>query len=212
VLILAHRGVWRRPDERNTLEAFREAFRLGFGLQTDIRDRQGELIVAADPPTGGWQPRFTDLLALYEVMGAPGPLAIAVRADGLHGRIKEALAESPVGQVFAYDMSSPEALGYLRAGLPTFTRQSEYEIEPVFYDLAAGVWLDSFNRDWIDAALVDGHLAQGKRLAIASPELRGRDHRPAWSALARIDHAQVMLCTEYPAEAQVFFNEGRASA
>jgi hypothetical protein len=207
VLILAHRGVWRRRDERNTLEAFREAFRLGFGVQTDVRDRDGELVIAEDPPTGGWQPRFTDLLALYEVMGAPGPLAIAVRADGLFDRIKEALAESPVGQVFAYDMSAPEALGYLRAGLPTFSRQSEYEIEPVFYDLATGVWLDSFNRDWIDEGVVAAHLAQGKRVALASPELRGRDHRAGWAAWSRMDHSRVMLCTEFPAEAQVFFNE-----
>ena len=207
MLILAHRGVCRRPDERNTLEAFREAFRLGFGVQTDVRDHEGELIVSAEPPTGSWQPRFTDLLALYEVLGAPGPLAIAIRADGLHGRIKEALAESPVGQVFAFDMAAPEALGYLRAGLPTFSRQSEYEIEPVFYDLAAGVWLDSFNRDWIDAGVVAGHLTNGKRVALASPELRGRDHRAAWQTWSGIDHRQVMLCTQYPAEAQVFFNE-----
>jgi hypothetical protein len=210
VLILAHRGVCRRPDERNTLEAFREAFRLGFGVQTDVRDHGGELIVAAEPPTGSWQPRFTDLLALYEVLGAPGPLAIAIRADGLHGRIKEALAESPVGQVFAFDMAAPEALSYLRAGLPTFARQSEYEIEPVFYDLAAGVWLDSFNRDWIDEGVVAGHLTNGKRVALASPEMRGRDHRAAWQTWSGMDHRQVMLCTEYPAEAQVFFNERQA--
>ena len=207
MLILARGGVQRRPDERNTLDAFREAFRLGFGVQTDVRDRDGELVLAEAPPTGGWQLRFTDLLALYEVMGAPGPLALAIRADGLAGRIKEALAESPVGQVFAFDMSAPETLGYLRSGLPTFTRQSEYEVEPVFYDLAAGVWLDSFNRDWVDTQIVAGHLAQSKRVALASPELRGRDHRAAWTAWSRLNHAHVMLCTQFPAEAQVFFNE-----
>jgi glycerophosphoryl diester phosphodiesterase len=49
--ILAHRGYWLEPGEKNSLSAFRRAFEGGFGIETDIRDLDGELVVSHDPPT-----------------------------------------------------------------------------------------------------------------------------------------------------------------
>ena len=35
---LAHRGLWTEPAEQNGLDACKEAWRAGFGIETDIRD------------------------------------------------------------------------------------------------------------------------------------------------------------------------------
>jgi hypothetical protein len=39
--ILSHRGYWQHPSEKNTEAAFRRSFLLGYGTETDIRDRDG---------------------------------------------------------------------------------------------------------------------------------------------------------------------------
>ena len=43
--ILAHRGFWKREGEKNTKVAFERAFDNGFGIETDLRDVKGEIIV-----------------------------------------------------------------------------------------------------------------------------------------------------------------------
>ena len=48
--ILAHRGFWADEEEKNTLSAFGKAFDSGFGIETDIRDRNGELVISHNPP------------------------------------------------------------------------------------------------------------------------------------------------------------------
>ena len=45
-------------------------------------------------------------------------------------------------------MSVPDGLTYIKLGMNTFTRNSEYEIMPAFIDQAKGIWLDQFNSKW----------------------------------------------------------------
>ena len=44
--IISHRGFWKEKKEQNTLESFKKAFQSGFGVETDIRDSQNELVVS----------------------------------------------------------------------------------------------------------------------------------------------------------------------
>ena len=46
--ILSHRGFWLSPNEKNLEIAFRRSFEAGFGVETDIRDYQGRLVIAHD--------------------------------------------------------------------------------------------------------------------------------------------------------------------
>src|SRR5262249_41926934 len=146
--IISHRGYWRDPSERNSAGAFERSLALGFGVETDVRDDRGRLVIAHDPPDGS-ELELAELLRTYGQHDARGPLAVNVKADGLQALLTDAL-EATKARWFVFDMSVPDALGYARASIPYFTRQSEYEPEPALYEGAAGVWVDCFERDWSD--------------------------------------------------------------
>lgn len=204
--ILSHRGLWATPAERNSLAALRAGFALGFGVETDIRDRDGDLVVSHDPPSGG-EPSMAEMLQARRQVTA-GPLALNVKADGLAPAIAQALADAGDPEYFVFDMSIPDTVGYRRAGLRYFTRQSEYEPQPALYDAAAGVWLDCFERCWFHRELIAGHLDAGKQVCVVSPELHGRDHTSAWANWRDWDvftSSDVLLCTDFPVQAAAAF-------
>jgi hypothetical protein len=206
--ILSHRGYWKSADERNTEIAFERSYRRGFGIETDVRDCNGGLVISHDPPTG--RPiALETFFEQYRRSGNGAPLALNIKADGLCDRLQSALIEYGVSNYFVFDMSVPDALQYVRRRVPLFTRQSEYEAEPSFYEDADGVWMDCFEREWMEAAQIQRHLAQGKKVCLVSPELHGRPHLPFWNNLVAwgihsID--RLMLCTDFPEAAKEHFN------
>jgi len=207
VLPLAHRGLWTGPAERNTLSAFRAAFRRGWGVELDVRDLGGELVVSHDPPLRGAL-RFAALVDLYLEHGTPGCLAVNVKADGLEEMVADALRPVERDRWFGFDMAVPDALRYARGGLPLFTRHSDVEAAPALYAQAEGVWLDDFAGGWITRETIAAHLTAGKRVAIVSPELHGHDNVAVWEAWREWDvwtSPEVLLCTDHPTEAEETF-------
>jgi glycerophosphoryl diester phosphodiesterase len=205
--ILAHRGHWSQPAERNTLAAFERAFAAGWGIEIDVRDLDGALVVSHDPPLAGALP-FAAVVAAHAAHADAGCLAVNVKADGLQAGLADALAPVARDDWFAFDMSVPDTLGYLHHGLPVFTRHSDVEPEPVLLDRAGGVWLDDFGGGWLDEAHVARHLAAGLKVAVVSPELHGRDHRAAWQDWRRWSvwaSPDVLLCTDLPTDAEEVF-------
>jgi glycerophosphoryl diester phosphodiesterase len=206
--ILSHRGYWTQASERNTEAAFERSFERGFGTETDVRDWDGRLVISHDPPTG--QPLLLEaFFEQYRRFDGEAPLALNIKADGLCKRLQSALAEYGIRNYFVFDMSVPDALQYARRGLPFFTRQSEYEVQPSLYEDAAGVWMDCFEREWMDAAQIERHTRAGKRVCLVSPELHGRPHLPFWRSLVawemhRAD--RLMICTDHPEAAKEYFD------
>lgn len=204
---LAHRGLWSAPDERNTLAAFTAAFSRGWGVELDVRDLDGALVISHDPPTGDTL-SFDAVVAAYRQHGCPGVLAVNIKADGLAAPIAGTLADVGPDHWFAFDMSVPDMLLYARAGLPFFTRHSDLESAPALYERAAGVWLDDFAGGFVTEDRVSAHLAAGKRVAVVSPELHHRDHAAAWQQWRQwgvFDDDSVYLCTDHPDSAEEVF-------
>ena len=48
--IIAHRGFWRKKTDQNTIGAFKLALNNHFGIETDIRDQNGQLVISHDIP------------------------------------------------------------------------------------------------------------------------------------------------------------------
>ena len=212
MLVLAHRGWWSDPQEKNTRAAFAKAFAAGYGIETDVRDFAGRLVISHDPPMVGEDlMSFDALLALRATAEPLGPLAINIKADGLHEPVMEALGRFRVANYFLFDMAVPDAIGYIKRDACVFTRHSEYEPTPAFYDKAAGVWLDCFESDWITPETIERHLSAGKKVTLVSPELHRRDHAPAWRAWKALAAAAdrdgaLFLCTDFPDQADRYFH------
>jgi len=207
VQIVAHRGVWQTPEQGNQWPALAGAWSQRWGVETDIRDYRGELIVHHDvPPASLTAPtRLSEVLAGFVRAGQPAWLALNIKSDGLAEAIAAAAQPLGLSRYFCFDMSIPDSLPYLRRGVPVFVRQSEYELEPALYEQAAGIWLDSFSSDWFSAELIRQHLRRGKHVCVVSPELHRRDPLRVWSSVAEAaasasDHAQLMICTDKSTE------------
>jgi len=48
--ILCHRGLWNKVEEQNTAKSFYAAFKLGFGIEIDLRDQGSKLVISHDRP------------------------------------------------------------------------------------------------------------------------------------------------------------------
>ena len=205
--ILSHRGYWKEVAEKNTIEAMRRSFSLDFGTETDVRDYNGDLVISHDIADEN-AISFQKFLEIYGEYNKDLPLALNIKSDGLQLKLKEALARNKIENYFLFDMSIPDALGYLRNEVKNvFTRQSEYEKDPSFYEKANGVWLDSFEEDWFDNNLISAHLARGKMVCIVSPELHKRSHLESWKKYKFLStEKNLFLCTDFPEEAREFFN------
>ena len=205
--IIAHRGVWRTRSEGNTLDALSKAIAHGYGIETDIRDFQGQLVISHDIATDECI-KVEEIFKIYSDKRCIAPIALNVKADGIQDLLFVLLRRYNISNYFMFDMSIPEMVIYNKKGLRFFTRHSDIEEKCVLYKDASGVWLDSFyDKDWLNEDIIIGHLRNNKRVCIISPEIHGYDEIEKWSMLKRINNLQaVMLCTDNPVKAEEFFN------
>lgn len=210
IQIISHRGFWKNKSEQNSESAFFRSLSEGYGIETDIRDYKGNLVIAHDIADEN-SILLNELFLLYLKIGDNLTLALNIKADGLHKKIKEFLLNYDIDNYFVFDMSIPETISYKESQVKYFTRLSEYEPIPTFYDHACGVWIDCFvSSDWINQDLLNKHIKAGKMICIVSPELHQRDPMPFWESLLRVDKEndyKLMICTDYPDKARGFFYE-----
>lgn len=213
--ILAHRGLWTEANEQNSFVALARALDEGFGIETDVRDHNQDLVVSHDLPTGQSWP-LVSLLEYYESSRSTAWLALNIKADGLADSLQELMAHFSIGKYFVFDMSVPDMRHYDRLSIPFLTRQSELEAEPALYDRACGVWLDAFDGQWYSSATIQGHLEAGKHVAVVSPELHRRPVESTWDLLWNLvpsdrtdsstdrktipGRSELLVCTDHPRE------------
>lgn len=190
--------------------AFDRAISLGYGIETDVRDFGGRLVISHDSPDEN------SLLAeiffrLVSSCSMSIPLAINVKSDGLQVLLKSLLDQFRFQNYFVFDMSVPDGWQYVQQGLNVYSRQSEFEPVPSLFPQAAGIWVDCFLDDtWITERVLEGHLSLGKKICVVSPELHHRPHIDFWKRLSSMPfakHDDIMICTDYPDEARRFFGE-----
>jgi hypothetical protein len=205
--IISHRGYWKTPSEKNGLSAFERSFSLGFGTETDFRDYNGQVVISHDVVNIS-APSLEQFFEIYKQYSGDFPLAMNIKADGLQKLLKEAIVRFDVNNYFVFDMSVPDTLGYIDFGIDFFSRQSEYEPQPAFYDQCSGIWLDAFTDIWYDSGLILNHISKGKQVALVSSELHKRAHTKLWEfikANGLYKNSQVILCTDLPEEAKHYF-------
>lgn len=205
--LLAHRGIWKHPEQKNTQQALSDSFDIGVGVETDVRDCDGVLVISHDPPRGSCSLLLDDLLQIYVSYPTRPILALNIKADGLQEPLRASLQRYGVDNYFAFDMSVPDTLGYQQLQMPFAARISEYESDSLLSQSAAWIWLDAFHGEWFDNSLIESFLERGKRVAVVSPELHRRPHLPLWQSLKSLrNQTHLYLCTDLVVEAREFFN------
>jgi hypothetical protein len=209
--VIAHRGFWLEPNEKNSTIAFKRALAHGFGIETDFRDLNGTLVISHDLPTTSCM-TATELASLIRLQPVISPHALNIKSDGLHMLMEEFLAKANCSSsdYFVFDMSVPDTRGYLSKEIRVFSRLSEYETNPSFINQSAGIWLDAFESDWYDMQTLKNMLANGKQVSIVSPELHSRPHLFLWKAIRQSGlhtNSGISICTDFPLAASTYFNE-----
>jgi len=211
VKIIAHRGKWKIKEEGNTLFAFEKAFQCNMGIETDVRDYQGNLVISHDIPDSE-KLLFEDVLKCYNKYQCKETIAINIKADGIYFLLEELLRKYHIQNYFVFDMSIPEQVAYKNKRINFFTRESDYETVPVMYREAYGVWMDTWENDWITNDEITKCRKDGKQVAIISPEIHQREYRNLWKLLTLFQNDdKVMLCTDIPDKAREYFHEKNKS-
>lgn len=207
--IISHRGYWENGDEKNSIFAFERSFSSGFGTETDIRDYEGKLVISHDIADAN-AISLEQFFAVYKSFDKNLPLALNIKSDGLQLKLKDAIKKYEIENYFVFDMSVPDTLLYLQHDFCVFTRQSEYEAKPTFYDRSVGVWLDEFHSHWIEKSVLIEHIKNQKKICIVSPDLHKRDYQSEWNDYRSIEKTtgcfNMMLCTDFPEKAREFFS------
>lgn len=208
--IIAHRGFWKKQDEKNHIKALKAALDQKYGIETDIRDYQGKLVISHNIADA--QAICVDeLLRYYTDICAGEPLALNVKADGIQGLLRELLDKYKILNYYLFDMSVPEQVVNHDMNLNYYTRHSDVENTCVLYEDAMGVWLDSFYDDhWLTADIIKAHMRAGKKVCVVSPELHGKEYRTTWKMIKQNQFEQselMQLCTDKPDEARRYFYE-----
>lgn len=207
--IIAHRGYWLNINEQNTELAFNRALSHGFGIETDLRDRNGQVVISHDMATSE-NMEFEDFISLCRGFPSYLKLALNIKADGLQNRLMETKIDN---LHFYFDMSVPDMLGYKKNALNLYTRYSDIEEIPSLYNDSKGVWLDNFSTDILDNKALEKFLNDGKEVTLVSPELHKRNEINYWASLKRYmvtnpnHNSLISLCTDYPVKANEYFNE-----
>jgi len=214
--VLAHRGLWiERPHAKNSLAAIEEAVIEGFGIETDIRDHDGELVIEHDLPLAQKKQlsvrTVLNLLKIYTQSTA----AFNVKSDGLQQLFCSELERFAPGYdaFFLFDWSLPDGVQWKKMDVSMFSRLSEFEPEPQLLSACKGVWIDAFLEDFNDFPRLTDSGFTNKKLCFVSPELHSRDHLCFWYKLKKwieTNHCrkdEIYLCTDFPEHAYDFFND-----
>ena len=207
--ILAHRGLWKKNHEKNSIIAFKRAFDNEFGVETDVRDFKDEIVISHDIPSKNSK-KLEELLTTLESYSGDFKLALNVKSDGLSINLKRLIMSYNIQNYFFFDMSVPDHLNFIDQDLNTFSRVSEYENSHLLNSKVQGIWLDSFNSDWYNNESIQNLCSKDNEICIVSPELHGRNHIPLWTMIREVSYIinnNISICTDFPIKAKEFFND-----
>lgn len=199
--LIAHRGLWQAHGrvlaEKNSSAAFELAVRAGFGIELDVRDRLGELVISHDPALD-----TAEKFEIAEFYGLAGPLAVNIKSDGLGPVFRSQWGDSSSLNLFFFDLSTPELVQFQKLGLPTCERLSNKSELPS--EDADWIWVDSFGSNWNfeNCEEILGTYSYAK-LVFVSPELHGRQFTQSqFEKFVQLflSSSRVYLCTDTPVE------------
>ena len=163
-----------------------------FGLEIDIRDYNGILVLSHDLPNE----KCLSFEKFLESVNPNTMLLINVKSTDIQQNLQEILTKYKIENYFTFDWAVPDLLKAVKNNLICAFRVSEYEKEII--PGCTWVWVDSFHSIWYDEKYLKNLKTAGLKIALVSPELHNRD-----SELERIrkiiKNIDVdVICTDIP--------------
>ena len=140
-----------------------------FGLELDVRDNNGDLIVSHDPATTAI--KLEDYLAKIDDNNL---IAIKIKSVEIEKELKKIITNANLKNYFTFDWPIPSLIKAQKNQLKCAFRLSEFEKE--IFPNCEWVWIDSFNEIWYDENILSNLKNKGLNLALVSPELHGREN------------------------------------
>jgi len=155
-----------------------EVFEVADGIEFDIRDTGGEIVVQHDPFVGGQ--RFTDFLKFCP---SNKFYIVNVKSEGIELRAIADLEVCGITQFFLLDCSIPMMVRLGKMGERRLAvRFSEYESLATVEAMApfvTWVWVDVFTKLPLTSFVETFIRNRGLKLCLVSPELQGQQEKIA---------------------------------
>ena len=81
MVILSHRGLWKKQSEKNTFLSIQRSLEEGFGFESDIRDYLGRLVISHNIAEDD-SPDAQEVFSLMQKYQDQYCFAINIKADG----------------------------------------------------------------------------------------------------------------------------------
>ena len=164
----------------------------GLGLEIDIRDYNGKLVLSHDIP----DERSIKLENFLPHIDNKNFLAVNIKSVEIESELKRILSESQISNYFTFDWPTPSLTKALNCDLNCAFRLSEYE--KYIFPKCEWAWIDSFDKIWYDADFLLSLKKSGIKLALVSPELHNRksDMDKVKDIVNSIDVDAI--CTDFP--------------
>ena len=197
--ILAHRGF---PQNDNSFDSLKNAFDNGFGIETDVRDSNGFLVISHDPPNKGEELlTLEDLFKYYSDHNLKSTLALNIKSSGLEDLLLQLLTKYKIFNYFCFDLTIPDMLNYYKK-VKYYIRFSEVEPINSLIMESDGIWVDLFKPENTNFSILDELATNNKSLAFVSPELHGENYLKYWQHIVRLHNLYpdlvIYICTDIP--------------
>lgn len=141
-----------------------------FGIELDIRDQNGDLVVSHDVPT---YPSIK-LVDFLKKIDKRKLVALNIKSTEIEKSLKKIISDADLKNYFTFDWPIPSLIKAQNNNLICAFRLSEYEKE--LFPNCSWIWIDSFKHIWYDEKILAELKDKGFNLALVSPELHGREN------------------------------------
>ena len=211
---ISHRGNWNSNVPQNSRLSFLSSLDKGFGIETDLRDLNGQIVISHDMPRSTESlMTIDDFFELYNSSEIYSQciLALNLKSTGFIKILKQKINQYQIKNYFLFDMPGPEHYYITKLNLIAFTRYSEVETRPIMFDTSEGVWIDSFTDENPSLEHASKFLNENKKVCVVSPELHKRSHQNFWELIKKqkqlTESPNFYLCTDFPELAKKYFYE-----
>ena len=203
--IICHRGLWSKSSEHNSLKACLEGAKYYDGIEVDLKNHNGKIVLSHNPLAKNQQ--AVQLESLFRKTPKTF-FALNIKEDGLAPELKKLISRHKIKNYMCFDLSLPESLQYQKEQLKIFSRVGDLDPKPKVY--ANDLVIDVFTQSNFTKILRTLKGLKGPhQLFFISPELHGDKVEENWSKIKKFiqtSNHSAYLCTDLPSKALQFFN------